>query len=54
MGTIIVQVFAMIAIFLIGYRMGFIACFKYLKKELKEHKNEQTHGYSMGTNQKVG
>ena len=54
MEKVIIQIFAVIVIFTIGYRMGFIACFKYLENELKEHKNEQSHGNCMGTNQKVG
>lgn len=54
MEKVIIQVFAVIVIFIIGYRMGFIACFKYLEGELKKRQNEQTHSYSMGTNQKVG
>lgn len=54
MGNIIIEFFVAIIIFLVGYRMGYIACFKYLEGELKKRQNEQNYSYSMGTNQKVG
>lgn len=37
---IALEIGVIIVVFLIGYRMGFHACYEYLMEELKKHKKD--------------
>jgi hypothetical protein len=39
MERVAIEIGVIIIIYLIGYRMGFRACYDYLMEELKSHKN---------------
>lgn len=41
MERLAIEVGVVIVVFLIGYKMGFRACFDYLMEELKNHRNNK-------------
>lgn len=40
MGRLMVELAVVIFVFILGYWMGFKACFDYLMEEVKEHRHE--------------
>lgn len=48
--TLGIMVIVIIAVFLLGYRMGYIACFKYLDEEVRKETGRRNNRKDITTN----